>query len=143
MFNEEVIMIQAPRQQGVWAHPPGTVVRVNHGFYDHVALLGEYLAYGDRNVLAFSAQARGFVEHLFNDFAGGRMVTVDGYLGKLPAEVVLQRARSAQGRAYSLIGFNCEHFVRYAHGVEITSPQLWQWALLGSAGSLLAFAARA
>lgn len=135
-------MIQAPRQQDLWAHLPGTVVRVNRGLYDHVALLGEYVAYGDRNVLAFSAQARGIIEHPFSDFAGGRAVTVDGYLGNLPAEVVLQRARSLQGRAYSLLGFNCEHFVRYAHDVETTSPQLWQWAVLGSAGSLLAVATR-
>ena len=136
-------MFQAPRQQGILIHPPGTVVRVNQGFYDHVAILGEYRTYGDRNVLAFSAQSRGFIEHPFSDFAGGRAVTVDGYLGNLPAEVVLHRARSMQGREYSLIAFNCEHFVRYAHGVEITSPQVWLWALLGSAGGILALAARA
>ena len=131
-------MIQAPRQQGVWAYRPGTVVRVNHGLYDHVALLVEHVTYGDRNVLAFSAQARGFIEHPFSDFARGRAVTVDGYFGQLPGDVVLQRARSMQGRPYSWIAFNCEHFVRHAHGIEIESPQLQQWALLGSAGGLLA-----
>jgi hypothetical protein len=45
-------------------------------------------------------------------------------MGNLPPEVVLHRARSIQGRACSLTDFNCEHFVRHAHGVEIKSPQL-------------------
>ncbi|EMN5130297.1 lecithin retinol acyltransferase family protein [Burkholderia contaminans] len=137
-------MIQHSRQQSLWIHPPGTVVRVSYGLYDHVALLGEYgVGGGERNVLAFSAESRGFVEQPFSDFATGRPVTVDGYLGRLAPEVVLGRARSVRGQTYSLIGFNCEHFVRYAHNVEITSPQLWQWALLGSVGGILALVARA
>ncbi|MDB0544143.1 lecithin retinol acyltransferase family protein [Ralstonia solanacearum] len=135
-------MISLLRQQHVWAHPTGTVVRVSHGLYDHLGLLGERMIGADRSVLAFSAQAGGFVEQPFSEFAGGRQVTVDGYLGNLRPEVVLQRARSMQGRAYSWLTFNCEHFVRYSHGAEIQSPQLRQWALLGSMAGLLAFTAR-
>ena len=64
-------------------------------------------------------------------------------MGNLPPEVVLHRARSIQGRAYSLTDFNCEHFVRHKHGVEIKSPQLRQCAFLGSMAGLLVLAARA
>ncbi len=135
-------MISPLRQQHVRAHPTGTVVRVRHGLYDHLGLLGECMSGADRSVLAFAAQAGGFIEQPFSEFAGGRQVTVDGYLGNLCPEVVLQRARSMQGRAYSWLAFNCEHFVRYAHGVDIQSPQLRQWALLGSMAGLLAFTAR-
>lgn len=127
-------------QQCIWTRPAGTVVRVSHGLYDHLGLLGEGAIGADRTVLAFSAEAGGFIEQSFTEFAGGRPVTVDGYLGSLHPAVVLQRARSLQGRAYSWLTFNCEHFVHHAHGVEIHSPQLRQWTLLGLVG-LFAFTA--
>lgn len=128
--------------QPVWALPAGTVVRVSHGWYQHVALLGDCVTQGERSVLAFSAQAGGFSEQPFSIFAKGRSVTVEGYLGGLPPAAVMRRARLKQGQAYSWTNFNCEHFVRYAHGVPIESPQLRQWAFLGSVLGFLALAAR-
>lgn len=135
-------MIRSWRQHAIWAYPAGTVVRVSHGLYDHVALLGERQVAGERSVLAFSAEAGGFVEQPFSAFAGGRTVTVDGYPGKLPSTIVLWRARAMQGRPYSWSNFNCEHFVRQAHGLPIESPQLHQWAFLGGIFGLLTLAAR-
>ncbi|WP_439890915.1 lecithin retinol acyltransferase family protein [Ralstonia sp. 25C] len=135
-------MSSSSNQQCIWNYPAGTVVRVSHGPYDHLGLLGEGTIGADRTVLAFSAQAQGFIEQSLSQFAGGRTISVDGYLGNLHPAVVLQRARSLQGRTYSWLTFNCEHFVRHAHGVEVHSPQLSQWTLLGLAG-LFAFTARA
>lgn len=57
-------------------------------------------------------------------------MTIDGYLGVLSQETVMQRARLKQGQAYSWTNFNCEHFVRYAHGLPIESPQLRQWSFV-------------
>lgn len=131
-------MIPISNQQDIWALPAGTVIRVNCGFYDHVALLSDRWIGGQRGVLSFSAQSCGLVEQCVSTFAAGRHVTVDGYLGGLPPGTVMQRARLKQGQSYSWTKFNCEHFVRYAHGVPVESPQLQQWAFLSSAFGFLA-----
>ena len=129
------------RHHGVWDLPAGTVVRVSHGLYDHVALLGDREVAGERGVVAFSADAGGFVEQPFSVWASGRTVRVDGYPGKLPPKAVLLRARAMRGRSYSWANFNCEHFVRQAHGLPIESPQLRRWAFLGSVVGLLSLVA--
>ncbi len=131
-------MIPISNQQNIWALPAGTVIRVNCGFYDHVALLSDRWLGGERAVLSFSAQSCGLVEQCISTFAAGRDVTVDGYLGGLPPGTVMQRARLKQGQSYSWTKFNCEHFVRYAHGVPVESPQLQQWAVLSGVASFFA-----
>lgn len=136
-------MIHTKRQQDIWELPAGTVVRVSHGFYEHVAMLSAHAIGGERAVVSFSAQAGGFMEEPFSIFARGQTVVIEGYLGVLPPVVVMQRARMKKGQAYSLSDFNCEHFVRYAHGVPVESPQLRQWAFLGGLMGILALAARA
>lgn len=136
-------MIHTKRKQDIWELPVGTVVRVRHGFYEHVAMLGEHAIGVERAVVSFSAQAGGFVEEPFSIFARGHTVVIEGYLGVLPPAVVMQRARMKRGRAYSLSDFNCEHFVRYAHGVPVESPQLRQWAFLVSLVGIVALTARA
>lgn len=131
----------ARRQQSVWELPAGTVIRVRHDWYYHVGLIGDRLVGAERSVLAFSADAEGFVEQPYSDFAKGRAVTVDGYPGCLPAATVLQRARAIRGRPYSWTAFNCEHFVRLAHGLPVESPQLKEWTFLAGIIGLLAYAA--
>lgn len=118
------------------------MVRVRHGFYEHIAMLSEHVIGGERAVVSFSAQAAGFVEEPFSIFARGQTVVIEGYLGILPPAVVMQRARMKRSGLF-LSGFNCEHFVRYAHGVPVESPQLRQWAFLGGLVGILALAARA
>lgn len=129
-----------PPVQLLWGQPAGTVIRVNTGFYNHVGLLGDRFINGERGVLSFSAKAKGFVEEPLSVFAGGHPVVCDGYFGNLPPTTVMWRARLKAGQPYSWLDFNCEHFVRYAHGVRVESPQLQQVsAVLGVAG--LAFLA--
>ncbi|WP_395055601.1 lecithin retinol acyltransferase family protein [Polaromonas sp.] len=124
-------MFQSVNQQHIWAPPAGTVIRVSRGFYDHVALLSDRQIHGERGVLSFSSKSGGLVEESFSAFSAGRRVSVDGYLGSTPPARVMQRARLKHDQAYSWTEFNCEHFVRYAHGVLIESPQLQKWAALG------------
>lgn len=134
-------MILSQVQQHIATLRAGTVIKVNHGLYDHVGLVGDYFIQGERSVLAFSAQAGGFVEQPFSDFANGRTVTVHGYPGTLPPEMVMLRARLKRGQPYSWNTFNCEHFVRYAHGVHVESPQLRQWTFLAGLLGFLTLAA--
>lgn len=124
------------------ALPPGTIVRVSNALYEHVGMLGDRLINGERTVIAFSARAGGFEEVPLSQFGGGRPVTLGDYPGGMPPAVVMQRARSRQGQAYSLFTFNCEHFVRYAHGVAIESPQLHQWAFVVGLLGLMRVAAQ-
>ena len=53
-----------------------------------------------------------------------------GYPSNLAPIEVIRRARLLTGHPYSLLGFNCEHFVRIAHGLRPESPQVRGWALL-------------
>lgn len=57
MFKCKDTMTMSPIQQNIWALPTGTVIRVSHGWYDHVGLIGERPIKGERSVMAFSAQA--------------------------------------------------------------------------------------
>jgi len=117
---------------------PGTVLRISRGLYDHVALLGEYAWAGERRILSFGPGAFSLQEMPFSEFAGGRVVKIDGYLGQLAPQVVLAQARRiGVQRRYSWLGFNCEHFVRAAHGAAIKSPQLGLALLLGLCAVLL------
>lgn len=117
---------------------PSTVLRLNRGLYDHVAILGEYAWGGERQVLSFGPGPVSLVEMPFSQFANGSVVKVDGYLGQLAPEAVLAHARRlGSERRYSWLGFNCEHFVRAAHGVAPESPQLGRAFLLAMAAMLL------
>lgn len=117
---------------------PGTVLRISRGLYDHVALLGEYAWAGERQVLSFGREAFSLQEIPFSKFVSGRTIKIDGYLGQLAPQVVLAQARRiGVQRRYSWLGFNCEHFVRAAHGAAIESPQLGLALLLGLCAALL------
>ena len=121
--------------------PVGVVVRVWVGAYFHVALMSDRTMAGERSVLSFSPQAGGFIEQPYSAFAEGRAVTVDGYFGTLPPWIVMDRARAARWKAYSWTQFNCEHFVRHAHGVPVESPQVRQWTVVGCLLGMFALAA--
>jgi hypothetical protein len=62
---------------------------------------------------------------------------VEGYPGTLPPDEVVSRARSRIGEPWTPIS-NCEHFVTWAHGVCVQSPQTadkarkgFVWGLVG------------
>jgi hypothetical protein len=142
MFNSKDTMNTSITPAHIWALPAGTVIRADHGFYSHVALLSDEELFGERKVVEFSAAAGGFAELPYSAFANGRRVTVDGYPGSLPPSEVMRRATLKRAQPYSLLGFNCEHFVRYAHGVLVESPQLSKWVFMGGVFAVLAMTGR-
>lgn len=87
-------------------------------------MLAEYNAEGERLVFAFSAKANGFIEHSIEQFSEGKAIRIAGYFSQLPSHQVMKRALQWKGRPYSLFERNCEHFVRFAHNLAPTSPQL-------------------
>jgi hypothetical protein len=122
--------------------PAGTVIRVSHVLFDHVGMLSDRYVCGERGVISFSSKAGGMAEEPFSVFAAGKEVMVDGYLGTLPPESVMQRARSKASQEYRVLGFNCEHFIRYAHGLQIESPQLQFWVAASATAIAVALLAR-
>lgn len=121
---------------------PGTVIARQYLGYVHLGLLSDSLWGPDRTVFEFSAEAGGFRERSLTNFADGGQVVVIGYPSNLAPTEVMHRARSLTGHPYSLLGFNCEHFVRLAHGLQPESPQVRGWALLGLAMAGLGLLAR-
>jgi hypothetical protein len=99
---------------------PGNVVAISAGFVTHMGIV---TAHG--TVLTNSSRYGCVCEQSTKAFAAGRPLRMIGYLGNLePAEVV-RRAKSQIGRRYKLFSFNCEHFVRWAHGLRPESGQVW------------------
>lgn len=106
--------------------PPGTVLMVDCQWFWHTGILTEALPGRERTVISASSEHGEVIEQSVAAFAAGREVRVEGYLGSLPPEHVLVRARAMLGKRYDLLVSNCEHFVRYAHGLVPISPQLWK-----------------
>lgn len=121
---------------------PGHVIRVHFPFFTHVGLLTGRHMNGEPSVLSFSQAARGLREQPLSEFVGQRQWVLEGYPGQLPAHEVLRRAWSQQHRPYSLLGFNCEHFIRFAHGLHVESPQVQFAVALATVGGLLAMTSR-
>ncbi len=103
---------------------PGTVVAVSVGPVDHVGILTDRQIDGLPTVISNSLRAAGVAEESLLTFGSGKQVRVIGFPGNLSPREVLQRARSRIGKPWSLLKWNCEHFVHWAHGLKPTSPQL-------------------
>jgi hypothetical protein len=137
-----MIMTQLAPQVNLESLRPGTVLRLQGAVYDHVVLLAEHNWLGERNVLSFGPD--GYQETRLSAVAAERLVQSDGYLGKLPPELVLARARELGAKwEYSLFFRNCEHFVREAHGLPAESPQVQRAFAIGATGLLILGSARA
>ena len=103
---------------------PGTVLAVAVGPVEHVGIVTDQTQAGFPTVISNSHRAGGVAEEPLPTFTSGGELRIVGYLGKLSPAEVLRRARSAIGTKWKLFNWNCEHFVRWAHGLKPSSPQL-------------------
>src|SRR5258708_38087806 len=98
---------------------PGTVLYRRKGVFVHAALVaGPGVGFW---VPVVSLGPEGFKEEFWSLSSG--VVGIGNYLGTLPPWRVLARAREIAGRPYNAATWNCEHFVRYCHGLQPESPQ--------------------
>lgn len=118
------------------AFQPGTTLRVDQGFYWHFGIVGF-----DGQVIHNSKEKGRVVAEPLLQFADGKEVLACEQIGSPNWLVALQRAYSAIGTPYDLWQRNCEHFVRWAHGLIAQSPQI-QRAVLIASGLTLSTAAR-
>lgn len=103
---------------------PGTVLSTSRLFYRHFGILTDRFINGYPTVISNSGEHGMVAEEPLNKFQGTGDLQVMGYLGSLPQGAVLERAKAKLGSRYALINWNCEQFVRYAHGLKQESPQL-------------------
>jgi hypothetical protein len=104
---------------------PGTVVSVPLLLvFRHKGVVSDRRPGGKSLVISSSARAGGVAEESWETFAGGQIVTSEGYPSNLPPYEVLGRARLLIGSRYDLFAWNCDHLTRYAHGLEPKSPQI-------------------
>lgn len=104
---------------------PGTVIAVDLGPIRHVGIITDRTIHGWPMVISASKRTGCVTEESVHEFANGRKVHILDIVGNLPWKEVLRRARSQIGRRWDLFLGNCEHFVRWSHGLKPTSPQLW------------------
>ncbi len=104
--------------------PPGTVIGVRFGLIEHVGIVTDGTIGGMPAVISNSRAHGGVREEPLSRFADGRPFRVHKKMSDLPKHEVTERARRMIGRRYDVVRFNCEHFVRLAHGQKPRSPQL-------------------
>ena len=105
---------------------PGTVVATGipwTPFY-HVGLIGDTMAGGMPTIISNSQRCGGVAEEPLVTFGDTTAIRILGYWSELSPAEVLYRARQHFGAKWHLTDWNCEHFVRAAHGIKAESPQL-------------------
>lgn len=108
---------------------PGTTVRISYGAYWHYGLIDST----GSSVIHNSKKHGKVVRETIEAFSGGAsLVVCADVMGNWPVKAA-RLAESAIGVTYRLWSQNCEHFVRWAHGLEPTSPQI-EAAIVATAG---------
>jgi hypothetical protein len=117
----------------------GVVLSTPKWPFDHYVLISDNRSGGILRVISTSPGTNGVAEIPCWQFSSRQLVRVHGYLGELPPEEVMGRARSLIGMRYDVGSANCEHFVRWCHGLEPESPTVRTWLTVGAlvAGGLL------
>lgn len=122
---------------------PGSVIAVQAGPFRHVGIVGNPTGPFGPSVISTSHRRGQVAEESLSEFANGGRLSFLGYPGELPWSMVVTRARSRLGEPWNLFSANCEHFVRWAHDLEVRSPQLRGAVALVTMVVLVAIASRA
>lgn len=125
------------RKTPVLSFAPGQAVRTFRLFYWHKGIATDQWLNGEQLVISCSGRAGKVVLEPMSVFARGMAVEGIEQLSALSPEIVLYQARQMLGKAYSLVDFNCEHFLYRAFGLTPQSPQLAAWMGLLAGAALL------
>lgn len=75
-------------------------------------------------VVYANCPGKGVVRQTLDQFRDGRPFEIVKATTGLSENQILRRAHQAMGRPYDLLNWNCDHFVQWALGNEVKSPQL-------------------
>ena len=97
--------------------------------YDHLGISD-----GNGRVIHNSKARSRVVEESEKEFSGGLPIRVYHEITSDDKIAAYDRARSRVGQAYDLFSDNCEHFVRWAHGLVKESRQLQKYTCIAAGG---------
>ncbi len=105
---------------------PGHIVVTDFGVYQHWSLVSDRIGSDGKLMLISATRRLGTVaEELWDTVTQGRRTYVVEADIKDPLPIVLQRARDKIGEwKYELNFNNCEHFAKWAGGLEVSSTQV-------------------
>jgi hypothetical protein len=105
---------------------PGTVLSTTKpGGIEHYGILtGRHLHGQSLTIISASKFRQSVVEELPMHFSLGAPIYEHGVWSDQLWRKTIINARSQLGRPYRLFSKNCEHFVRFCHGLPQESPQL-------------------
>jgi hypothetical protein len=99
---------------------PGEVISTMlPGDIEHFGIVTE-----QHTIISASKMWKAVVEELPLEFSRGPRLYAHGTWSDQPWQQTVWNARSQLGKAYRLFDGNCEHFVRFCHGLRQESPQV-------------------
>lgn len=113
---------------------PGTPLKVSYGYWHELIADGQYVIHN-------SKQHGKVVRQPFHEVAKDNTIYVCDEVQVTDYEAAVRKARLAIGLAYDLWSQNCQHFVRWAHGLVPESPQVQQ-AIMITAGATITAASK-
>lgn len=119
-----------------------SIVSVRRPGFLHEALVSGFTYYGEAIVSSISS-SEGSYEELLADMLAGQPLEDIRNPDVLPDWLVLQRAAEVACRPYNWVSWNCQHFVRYAHGLKVRSPGVETIGLLALGAAAIAVVASA
>lgn len=116
---------------------PGDIVVTNFEAYQHWSIVSDYISENKKPMLISATKRNGTVkEEDWDTVTQGHKSYIAEISYEKTSKEVLEHARSQIGKwKYSVMGHNCEHFVKWATGLEISSTQV----IAATSGALLGF----
>jgi hypothetical protein len=105
-------------------HQPGALISIDMGVYSHIGLVTDRWVKGKPTIIALSETHDSVVELPWHEVVDRRTVKLYPEQGALAPSLVINRARACLGKLQWRVSFNCEHFARAIHGLEIKSIEL-------------------
>ena len=118
---------------------PGDVVVTDFGIYQHWSLVTDAICEKGKPMLLSATKRNGTVkEEPWDIVTQGKTTYIVKIQRKKGTPDILQVARSQVGKwKYSVESGNCEHFIKWVSGLEVTSTQVTNTAIGAATGALV------
>nr|VVV06047.1 hypothetical protein AW0309160_03531 [Aliivibrio wodanis] len=115
---------------------PGDIVATDFGFYEHWSIVTDQICEQGKFMLISATKRNGTVnEEPWDVVTQGKKTVVSNATPVISVEEMLNKARTQIGKwSYSVTSNNCEHFIKWASGVKVTSEQVVNGFAGGTAG---------